>query len=89
MQTVMCLSADPGVASSMLAWSHTFAEIDHEIISTVILLLSADSRRVVNIFTDRSKAVLLLWIICVIYGLCVSCFRICSLLPCGHLKRMG
>ena len=27
--------------------SHTFVEIDHEIISTVILLPSADSRRVV------------------------------------------
>ena len=29
--------------------------------------------------------VLLLWIICVIYVLCLSCFRVCSLLPCGHL----
>ena len=28
---------------------------------------------------DRSKAVLLLWIICVIYVLCLSCFRVCSL----------
>ena len=26
-----------------------------------------------------------LWIICVIYVLCLSCFRVCSLLPCGHL----
>ena len=34
------LSADPGVMSSIPAWSHTFLEIDHEIISTVILLLS-------------------------------------------------
>ena len=25
------------------------------------------------------------WIICVIYVLCLSCFRVCSLLPCGHL----
>ena len=37
-----CLS-DPGVASSIPARSHTFVEIDHEIISTVILLPSADS----------------------------------------------
>ena len=37
------LTADPGVASSIQAWSHTFVEIDHEIISTVILLPSADS----------------------------------------------
>ena len=37
-----CLTADPGVASSIPAWYHTFVEIDHEIISTVILLPSAD-----------------------------------------------
>ena len=36
-------------------------------------------------FTDRSKAVLLLWIICVIYVLCLSSFSVCSLLPRGHL----
>ena len=41
--TDACLTADPGVASSMPARSHTFMEIDHEIISTVILLPSADS----------------------------------------------
>ena len=45
--TDACLTADPGVASSIPARSHTFVEIDHEIISTVILLPSADSRRVV------------------------------------------
>ena len=38
-----CLTADPGVASSIPVRSHTFVEIDHEIISTVILLPSADS----------------------------------------------
>ena len=38
-----CLTADPGVASSIPARSHTFVEIDHDIISTVILLPSADS----------------------------------------------
>ena len=48
MQLVTCLAtdasltADPGVASLILTWSHTFVEIDHEIISTVILLLSAE-----------------------------------------------
>ena len=36
-------SSDPGVASSIPARSHTFVEIDHEIISTVILLPSAES----------------------------------------------
>ena len=42
-----CLTADPGVATSILALSHTFVEIDQETISTVILLPSADPRRVV------------------------------------------
>ena len=37
------LAADPGVASSIPAQSHTFVEIDHEIISMVILLPSAES----------------------------------------------
>ena len=46
-QLITCLTADPGVASSILGRSHTFTEIDHEIISKVILLPSADSRRVV------------------------------------------
>ena len=41
--TDACLTADPGVSSSILARSHTFVEIDHEIISTVILLPSTDS----------------------------------------------
>ena len=43
-QSVTCLATDasltayPGVVSSIPACSHTFVEIDHEIISTVILL---------------------------------------------------
>ena len=41
--TDACLTADPGVASSIPARSHTFVEIDHEMISMVILLPSADS----------------------------------------------
>ena len=36
------LTADPGVVSSIPARYHTFVEIDHEIISTVILLHTAD-----------------------------------------------
>ena len=46
-QTVTCLAtdasptADAGVASWIPARSHTFMEIGHEIISTVILLPSA------------------------------------------------
>ena len=48
-QWVTCLAtdasqtADPGVASSIPARSHTFMEIDQEIISMVILLPSAES----------------------------------------------
>ena len=48
-QSVTCLAtdaslaADSGVASSLPARSHTFVEIDHEIISTVILLPFAES----------------------------------------------
>ena len=41
--TDACLAADPGVASLIPVQSHTFVEIDHELISTVILLPSADS----------------------------------------------
>ena len=37
------LTADPGVTSPIPAWSHTFVEIDHEIISTFILLPSTES----------------------------------------------
>ena len=39
----MSLNADPGVESSIPTRSHAFVEIDHEIISMVILLLSAES----------------------------------------------
>ena len=40
--TDACLTVDPGVASLMPARSHAFVEIDHEIISTVILPPSAE-----------------------------------------------
>ena len=48
-QSVTCLATDvsltanPGVSSSISARSHTLVEIDHEIISTVILLPSTKS----------------------------------------------
>ena len=38
-QLIVSLTTDPGVASSIPARSHTFVEIGHEILSTVILLL--------------------------------------------------
>ena len=37
------MTADPEVASLIPARSHTFVEIDHEIISMIILLPSAES----------------------------------------------
>ena len=37
------LNDKPWVASLIPTWSHTFMEIDHEIISTIILLSSAES----------------------------------------------
>ena len=49
MQSVTCLAtdasliADPGVGSSNPAHSHTFLKIDHETISAVFLLPSAES----------------------------------------------
>ena len=42
-----CLTADPVVASLIPAQSHTSVVVEHEIISTTILLPSPDSRRVV------------------------------------------
>ena len=48
-QSVTCLAtnanlnSDPGIANVIPARSHTFVEIDHEIISKVILLPSAES----------------------------------------------
>ena len=41
--TDACLTADPGVGSLIPVLYHTFVEIDHEIISMVILLPSTDS----------------------------------------------
>ena len=41
--TAASLTADPGVTSSIPAWSHTFVETDHKIISTVILLPSPEA----------------------------------------------
>ena len=46
-QSITCLTAEVRVMSLIPARSHTFLEIDHEIISMVILLPSADTRRVV------------------------------------------
>ena len=54
----MCLTADPwgrggGVVSSILARSHTFVKIEQEIISTAILLPSADPKSIVVIYKGK------------------------------------
>ena len=40
-------------------------------------------------FTDRSNAVLILWIIFVICVSCLACYLVYSLQPCGHLLGKG
>ena len=62
MQSVMCLAADtcltadPGVASIIPTLAHTFVEIDQEINSMVILLPTADSRRVVVSYKRKKSS---------------------------------
>ena len=51
--TDACLTADPGVASSIPVRSHTFVEIDHEMISTAILLLLLIHSRMVVVSYKR------------------------------------
>ena len=58
-QSVTCLATDAhltaklGVANSILPRSHTFVEIDHEIISTAILLPSLNHSRWVVVSYKR------------------------------------
>ena len=40
-------------------------------------------------FTDRSKVVLPLWIFFVIHVLCLACFLVSPMQPCGHLLGKG
>ena len=51
--TDACLTADPGVTGWISGWSHTFREIDLEIISTIILLRLNHSRRVVVSYMQK------------------------------------
>ena len=50
---VAYLTSDPGVSRSISALSHTFVEIDHEINSTVILLLPMTQEGLLSI-TSKS-----------------------------------
>ena len=58
--TDACLTSDPGVPSLIAAPSNTFMEIDHEIISTVIFLPSAESSKKVVVSYKRKYALKLL-----------------------------
>ena len=53
-QSVASPIADPGVMSSIQARFHTFVEIDHEIISTVILfgLVSITSKSMCKVLVN-------------------------------------
>ena len=51
--TDVCLTAGPRVPSTIQAPSHIFVEVDHEIISMVIILASAVSRRVIVIYKRK------------------------------------
>ena len=46
-----CLTSDPVVARSIQVWSHTFVVIDHEIVSTLILLLLSEGLLKVTLYT--------------------------------------
>ena len=51
-QSVVSLIADPGVMSSIPVRPHTFMEIDHEIFSTVILLLPLNQEGLVLVTSE-------------------------------------
>ena len=55
-QLVTGLAADPGVASSIPACSHTFVQIDHEIISMVIILLGVIQEGMLSDTSERMCA---------------------------------
>ena len=76
--TNACLTAVPGVPSLIPVRSHTFAEIDHEIITTVILLPSAESFKIEGLLSVTSESM------CTKYW-----FTACSSLPrkkCGKVN---
>ena len=50
--TEACLTADPGVTSSILVQSHTFMKIGHEIISVVISSRRLNHSRWVVVTSD-------------------------------------
>ena len=51
-QLVASQIADPGVVSLTAAWPHTFVEIDHELFSTIILLLPLIQEGLLSVISD-------------------------------------
>ena len=51
---LVSLIADPGVVSLILARSHTFVEVYHEIFSTVILLLSLIQEGLMSVTSEST-----------------------------------
>ena len=49
---IVSQAADSGVTSSILAWSHTFVEIDHEIISTDIIPLPLNQGGLLSVTSE-------------------------------------
>ena len=56
-QSVASQTADPGITSLIPAQSHTFVDIDHEIISTVILLFWPFQEGLLSVTSERISAV--------------------------------
>ena len=85
--TLLCVLfqlGDDWPLSSFVCYLVIFFTFPYVVIGQVRCLIIS------NIFTDRSKAVLPLWIIM----LSLSCYRyafmhVCSLVPCGHLLGKG
>ena len=51
--SVVSPTADPGVTSLIPAWSHTLVEVDHEIISAVILLFSLIQEGLLSVTSEN------------------------------------
>ena len=51
-QSVTCLTVDPGIAILIPARSHSFVEIDHEIICSAILLLPLNQEGFLSVTSE-------------------------------------
>ena len=73
-------------------WTHCCMNnlyISHRSLYAQTYQLKQKTTKTLSLLEQFMIWVLLLWIICVIYVLCLSCFCVCSLLPYGHLLGKG